>query len=194
MADSLQSTFERIQISEEDLSGAGSSEVNIPILSKSLDATSQSVKLRDISPVCVLVVGMAGSGKTTLMAALQRSLGVPAEAGDDGEQDDKDEENSEPIGYCLNLDPATVLVPFGASIDIRDTVDYKVRRWQSNFNHTSPLWRKGTTGILTFFYFSFLHDTITGSNETTSPRSKWSHHDFPQSFCYQVRPSYNHIG
>ena len=28
-------------------------------------------------------------------------------------------------GYCVNLDPATILVPFGASIDIRDTVDYK---------------------------------------------------------------------
>lgn len=29
------------------------------------------------------------------------------------------------VGYCVNLDPATKLVPFGASIDIRDTVDYK---------------------------------------------------------------------
>jgi len=80
---------------------------------------------------------MAGSGKTTLMAALQRSLAVPDADGDDdgdgdgdgdGDSDDKQEEGRDeklPVGYCVNLDPATKLVPFGASIDIRDTVDYK---------------------------------------------------------------------
>lgn len=124
MADSLQSSFQRIQISEEDLAGAESAEVNMPILTKSLDATARLLKLRDVSPVCVLVVGMAGSGKTTLMTTLQRSLRLPVESTDESE-DDKGEESSEPIGYCLNLDPATKLVPFGASIDIRDTVDYK---------------------------------------------------------------------
>jgi GTPase SAR1 family protein len=128
MADSLQSSFQRIQISEEDLAGAKSAEVKMPILTKSLDATSRSLKLRDVSPVCVLVVGMAGSGKTTLMTSLQRSLSLPVESTDDEGEDDKGEKNSEPVGYCLNLDPATKLVPFGASIDIRDTVDYKVRR------------------------------------------------------------------
>jgi GTPase SAR1 family protein len=127
MADSLQSSFQRIQISEEDLAGAKSAEVKMPILTKSLDATSRSLKLRDVSPVCVLVVGMAGSGKTTLMTSLQRSLSLPVESTDESEED-KGEESSEPVGYCLNLDPATKLVPFGASIDIRDTVDYKVRR------------------------------------------------------------------
>lgn len=125
MADSLQSSFQRIQISEEDLAGAKSAEVKMPILTKSLDATSRSLKLRDVSPVCVLVVGMAGSGKTTLMTSLQRSLSLPVESTDDEGEDDKGEKNSEPVGYCLNLDPATKLVPFGASIDIRDTVDYK---------------------------------------------------------------------
>lgn len=128
MADSLQSSFQRIQISEEDLAGAKSAEVKMPILTKSLDATSRSLKLRDVSPVCVLVVGMAGSGKTTLMTSLQRSLSLPVESTDDEGEDDKGEKSSEPVGYCLNLDPATKLVPFGASIDIRDTVDYKVRR------------------------------------------------------------------
>ena len=29
--------------------------------------------------------------------------------------------------YCVNLDPATLNVPYNPSIDIRDTVDYKVR-------------------------------------------------------------------
>ena len=36
--------------------------------------------------------------------------------------------------YCVNLDPATLNVPYNPSIDIRDTVDYKVRQgiqWMS---------------------------------------------------------------
>ena len=128
MADELQSSFQRIQITEQDLEGANKnqSQVSIPILTKSEEAVAQSLNLSDLSPVCVLVVGMAGSGKTTLMAALQRSLAVPEEEDDDGDGDDQEEDRKgEPVGYCLNLDPATKVVPFGASIDIRDTVDYK---------------------------------------------------------------------
>ena len=150
MADSLQAAFQRIHISEDDLkTGSGSSSANddvkIPIIKKSLDAASCSKELSDISPVCVLVVGMAGSGKTTLMSALQRSLAVPdededgdnkqetdgggadadADADATGKSEDSVESNGQPVGYCVNLDPATKLVPFGASIDIRDTVDYK---------------------------------------------------------------------
>jgi GPN-loop GTPase len=95
------------------------------------------------APICVLMVGMAGSGKTTLMAQLQQSsvssattssstVGAPQEErleGVGGEQNDKDSETSTPSkmpAYCLNLDPATIHVPYNASIDIRDTVDYKV--------------------------------------------------------------------
>jgi hypothetical protein len=161
MADSISQPFQRFNISAEDLDAANNSasaEASIPILTRSIEAKTNSVKLRQISPVCVLVVGMAGSGKTTLMAALQRSLRSP-EGGDSSENDDKkndndgnnednndddgdehDEKNDDkdgkslkeaPSGYCLNLDPATKLVPFGASIDIRDTVDYKVSCYSS---------------------------------------------------------------
>jgi GTPase SAR1 family protein len=134
MTDSLQNSFQRIQISEDDFKNVESIEDKIPVLSKSTLASRHSQKLRDVSPICVIVVGMAGSGKTTLMAALQRSLGIPKDSGNLSEGDVSDAQNyqertrSEPIGYCLNLDPATKLVPFGASIDIRDTVDYKVRK------------------------------------------------------------------
>jgi len=73
------------------------------------------------TPTCAIVVGMAGSGKTTLMAQLQRSLDLNIT-----------EQAKDRTGYCLNLDPATLLVPYSASIDIRDTVDYKQVMKQHN--------------------------------------------------------------
>jgi GTPase SAR1 family protein len=91
-----------------------------------------------LSPVCVIVVGMAGSGKTTLMAQLQRSLEAVSTSKAHEQHEDEDmssdkkpaakeqaSSKKQKTGYCVNLDPATLLVPFGASIDIRDTVDYK---------------------------------------------------------------------
>jgi GPN-loop GTPase len=60
------------------------------------------------SPVVILVVGMAGSGKTTLMHRINIALQ------DKGSR-----------GYYINLDPAVGKVPFSANIDIRDTVNYK---------------------------------------------------------------------
>lgn len=116
MTDSLDTAFERINLTPGTLDQPSTGSVSIPVLERSNEAKSNNRKLREVSPVCVLVVGMAGSGKTTLMAALQRSLSVP---------DEEKKDSSKPVGYCLNLDPATKLVPFGASIDIRDTVDYK---------------------------------------------------------------------
>jgi len=52
----------------------------------------------------------------------------------DNKQDDEKhpESTKRKVGYCLNLDPAARLVPFGASIDIRDTVDYKEVMRQHN--------------------------------------------------------------
>lgn len=88
------------------------------------------------TPICVLVVGMAGSGKTTLMSALQEST-YPYEDEDNEEEEEGTDavkpaaESSSPDtmpAYCINLDPATLEVPYNASIDIRDTVKYKVRK------------------------------------------------------------------
>eukprot|EP00752_Nemacystus_decipiens_P009767 g8723.t1 len=59
-------------------------------------------------PVVCIVMGMAGSGKTTLLQRLNlytTEMGIRS--------------------YFINLDPAVKQVPFGASIDIRDTVNYK---------------------------------------------------------------------
>ncbi|XP_060686696.1 GPN-loop GTPase 1 [Hemiscyllium ocellatum] len=60
------------------------------------------------STVCLIVLGMAGSGKTTFVQRLTSHLhskGTPP--------------------YLINLDPAVHEIPFPANIDIRDTVNYK---------------------------------------------------------------------
>ncbi|KAJ9103217.1 hypothetical protein QFC21_002640 [Naganishia friedmannii] len=59
-------------------------------------------------PVVIICIGMAGSGKTTLMQRLNSYL---------------HSQNQPP--YILNLDPAVTHMPYEANIDIRDTVDYK---------------------------------------------------------------------
>ncbi|KAJ3332782.1 hypothetical protein HDU76_013109 [Blyttiomyces sp. JEL0837] len=59
-------------------------------------------------PAVILCIGMAGSGKSTFMQRLAATI------------------NSEKKrGYVVNLDPAVGNLPFGANIDIRDTVNYK---------------------------------------------------------------------
>ncbi|XP_042552710.1 GPN-loop GTPase 1 [Dipodomys spectabilis] len=60
------------------------------------------------TPICLLVLGMAGSGKTTFVQRLTGHL---------------HSQGSTP--YVINLDPAVHEVPFPANIDIRDTVKYK---------------------------------------------------------------------
>ena len=60
------------------------------------------------NPVVVLVIGMAGVGKTTLMHRINLSM-----------------IEMEKKAYYINLDPAVKTVPYAANIDIRDTVNYK---------------------------------------------------------------------
>lgn len=62
---------------------------------------------RDGRGPVVLVVGMAGSGKTTFLQRLQANLTVS------GRQP-----------YVINLDPAVLDTPYEPNLDIRDTVDY----------------------------------------------------------------------
>jgi len=90
-------------------------------------------------PVCVILVGMAGSGKTSLLSQLQASLeekaavAAPASRRETDDDPPAEEEAATaaavsvppPSAYCVNLDPATLHVPYDVSIDIRDTVNYK---------------------------------------------------------------------
>lgn len=75
---------------------------------ESKDIATASTSGRDEKPIVVLVIGMAGSGKTTLLQRINSHL-----------------HQREIPGYLLNLDPAVLEVPYGANIDIRDTVNYK---------------------------------------------------------------------
>mmetsp|Transcript_4357 Transcript_4357/g.9791 ORF Transcript_4357/g.9791 Transcript_4357/m.9791 type:complete len:353 (+) Transcript_4357:87-1145(+) len=56
------------------------------------------------------------------------AVGGEEEKGDEGKSDDSTNKPKPTDGlpaYCINLDPATLDVPYNPSIDIRDTVDYK---------------------------------------------------------------------
>ena len=62
----------------------------------------------DDKPTCLLTIGMAGTGKTTLMQRINSYLS-----------------SKRSPRYCINLDPAVTHLPYNAHIDIRDTLDYK---------------------------------------------------------------------
>merc|ERR1719217_1786570 len=59
-------------------------------------------------PTVIIVLGMAGSGKTRFVHRLVTHLAM-----------------KEKKVYAVNLDPAVQLVPYPVNIDIRDTVNYK---------------------------------------------------------------------
>ena len=102
----------------------------------SSSATTASAAERGY-PVACLVVGMAGSGKSTLMQRLAMALRSRARraartrlaaAGTPVAADAKKRaERAAAAGalYCVNLDPAVAQCPFGPNVDIRDTVKYR---------------------------------------------------------------------
>lgn len=60
-------------------------------------------------PTTLIVLGMAGSGKTTFVHRLSAHLN----------------EESEKPPYIINLDPAVANMPYPVNLDIQDTVNYK---------------------------------------------------------------------
>lgn len=71
-------------------------------------STTDTATATSRKPICIVCLGMAGSGKTTFVQRLNAHLHA---------------RKVQP--YAINLDPACYEVPFPANIDIRDTVDYK---------------------------------------------------------------------
>ncbi|XP_077239628.1 GPN-loop GTPase QQT2-like [Tasmannia lanceolata] len=107
-----------MQLDSHESSGSGSKCNEKEELSKSMgklhieESSSGSEMNSSIifkrKPVIIIVVGMAGSGKTTFLHRLVCHT-----------------QASNIRGYVLNLDPAVMSLPYGANIDIRDTVRYK---------------------------------------------------------------------
>ena len=64
---------------------------------------------------------MAGSGKTTLLQRLNSHL-----------------HTTNTPGYIINLDPAVTQVPYGANIDIRDTVRMRPRYPSCTLHMSNP--------------------------------------------------------
>ena len=104
---------------------------------------------------------MAGSGKTTLLQRLSSHL-----------------HTSSTPGYIINLDPAVTQVPYGANIDIRDTVCLR---------KTCMILMNMSCVV---FLLSQLFDIISGQlqecHETIWPGAKRWHSHIAQSFCHKV--------
>jgi len=61
----------------------------------------------ETEPICIIVLGMAGSGKTTFVRTITSQFFATHKP------------------YVINLDPACLETPYEPNIDIRDTVNYK---------------------------------------------------------------------
>jgi GTPase SAR1 family protein len=74
----------------------------------SLADSASAINLESNKPVCLIVIGMAGAGKTSFVSRLNTFL-----------------HTKQTSPYVINLDPACHEVPYPCNIDIRDTVNYK---------------------------------------------------------------------
>lgn len=63
---------------------------------------------KKMTSLCLIVLGMAGSGKTTFVRKLEEHLTSL---------------NKE--SYIINMDPAVINTVYEANMDIRDTINYK---------------------------------------------------------------------
>ena len=80
----------------------------------------------------VIVIGMAGSGKSTFVARLASHMAKKTAAAH-GEQQAKEKEGGADAAgasdmptrpYLINIDPAVAGLGYSPNVDIRDTVDY----------------------------------------------------------------------
>ena len=70
--------------------------------------TSMNDENKENVPTIAIIIGMAGSGKTTLMQRINAHI-----------------HQYKLPSYIINLDPAVYSIPYSPNIDIRDTINYK---------------------------------------------------------------------
>ncbi|KAJ2997781.1 hypothetical protein HDV02_005150 [Globomyces sp. JEL0801] len=73
-----------------------------------MSSTEETSKKETKKPTCLLFIGMAGTGKTTLLQRINAYLS-----------------SLKSSRYIINLDPAVAKLPYSANVDIRDTVNFK---------------------------------------------------------------------
>ncbi|XP_035220612.1 GPN-loop GTPase 1-like [Stegodyphus dumicola] len=96
-----------VMVNETPIPGCSDSQTDAAVTNVAHSLSEVSLK-KDKKPVCLIILGMAGSGKTTFVQRITSFL-----------------HNKKSPPYVINLDPACHNVPFPANIDIRDTVKYK---------------------------------------------------------------------
>ncbi|KAL4400392.1 GTPase [Malassezia pachydermatis] len=72
----------------------------------------------------IIVIGMAGSGKSTFVAKLASHLGQCAAQAAMAEATNETHETRPTRPYLINIDPAVATLGYAPNVDIRDTVDY----------------------------------------------------------------------
>lgn len=103
-------------------------------------------------PPTIICIGMAGSGKTTFMQRLNSHL----------HQQVTDNKTTKPP-YVINLDPAVLKIPFGANIDIRDSVKYKKVMQEYNLGPNGAI-------VTSLNLFSTKIDQVISLVEKRSPK------------------------
>ena len=86
------------------------------------DAEAKAAAIDDCSsPTCILVIGMAGSGKTTFTKQFfHHMLSRPSDrSANDGP------DCAQKLPMMVNLDPAVLEVPYPTEIDITEVIDYR---------------------------------------------------------------------
>uniref|UniRef100_A0A182PNV1 GPN-loop GTPase n=1 Tax=Anopheles epiroticus TaxID=199890 RepID=A0A182PNV1_9DIPT len=78
------------------------------VIGETAGASSTDKPSAKTRPICIIVLGMAGSGKTTFVKKLAQHRHVNGS-----------------LPYLINLDPACRETPYPVNIDIRDTINYK---------------------------------------------------------------------
>jgi len=107
------------------------------------------------TPIVCLVIGMAGSGKTTLMQRLNSYL----------------LSTKQPC-YIVNLDPAVKNIPYTPNIDIRDTVKYKEVMKQYNLGPNGAI-------VTSLNLFSTKFDQVLSIVDKRAPENKYILFDTP---------------